>query len=76
MIDAAAITDIDYSAARTLRSLLGEMARRDIKPIIARVNKFLRADLDRHGVTASLGETQIFRTLHEGLAAATTLDGR
>jgi sulfate permease, SulP family len=76
VIDAGAITDIDYSAARTLRSLLGEMARRDIRPIIARVSKFLRADLDRHGVTAELGEKQIFATLHEGLAAATTLDAR
>ncbi len=75
VIDAAAITDIDYSAARTLRSLLGEMARRDIRLIIARANKFLRADLDRHGITASLGDIQIFATLHEGLAAA-NLDGR
>jgi sulfate permease, SulP family len=76
VIDAAAITDIDYSAARTLRSLLSEMVRRDIRPIIVRVNQFLRADLDRHGVTASLGETQIFAKLHEGLAAATNLDDR
>jgi sulfate permease, SulP family len=70
VIDAAAITDIDYSAARTLRSLLGELERRDIRPIIARVNQFLRADLDRHGVTALLEKTQVFATLHEGLTAA------
>jgi sulfate permease, SulP family len=70
VIDASAITDIDYSASRTLRSLLGDLARRDVTPIIARVNQFLRADLDRHGVTASLGESQIFTTLHEALAAA------
>jgi sulfate permease, SulP family len=70
VIDASAITDIDYSASRTLRSLLGDLGRRDVTPIIARVNQFLRADLDRHGVTASLGESQIFTTLHEALAAA------
>ena len=70
VLDAAAITDLDYSAARTLRSLFGELARRDIRLIIARVNQFLRADLDRHGVTVLLGEKQIFATLHEGLAAA------
>jgi sulfate permease, SulP family len=70
VIDAAAITDIDYSAAGTLRTLLGDLARRDIRVIIARVNPFLRADLDRHGVTASLGQASIFATLHEGLAAA------
>lgn len=70
VIDASAITDIDYSAARTLHSLLGDLRGRDITLVIARVNRFLRADLDRHGVTDSLGESQIFTTLHEGLAAA------
>jgi high affinity sulfate transporter 1 len=70
VVDAAAITDIDYSAARTMRSLLGELAQRDIRFIIARANQFLRADLDRHGVTASLGGAKVFATLHEGLAAA------
>jgi sulfate permease, SulP family len=69
VLDASAITDIDYSAARTLRSLLDELVRRDVRLIIARVNQFLRADLDRHRVTALLGETRIFATLHEGLAA-------
>jgi MFS superfamily sulfate permease-like transporter len=70
VFDASAITDIDYSAARTLRSLLADLAQREVRPIMARVNQFLRADLDRHGVTASLGEAQIFATLHEGLSAA------
>jgi MFS superfamily sulfate permease-like transporter len=70
VLDAAAITDIDYSAGRTLRSLQGDLTRRDIRLIFARVSQFLRADLDRHGVTASLGGAQIFATLYEGLAAA------
>ena len=70
VIDAAAITNIDYSAARTLRALLDDLARRDTRVILARVNQFLRADLNRHGVTASLGESQILATLHEGLTTA------
>jgi len=70
VIDASAITDIDYSAARTLRVLLGDLSKRDVEVVISRVNPFLRADLDRHGVTALLGETRIFATLHEGVAAA------
>jgi sulfate permease, SulP family len=70
VVDAAAITDIDYSAARTMRALLDDLTKRDIEIIIARVNQFLRADLDRHGVTSLLGETRIFPTLHEGLAVA------
>jgi SulP family sulfate permease len=73
VIDASAITDIDYSAARTVRVLLDDLAREGIRVIIARANRFLRADLDRHGVSASLGQAAIFATLHEGLAAARAL---
>lgn len=70
VIDASAITDLDYSAARTLYSLLRDLGRRDVTSIFARVNHFLRADLDRHGVTALLGEAKIFGTMHEALSAA------
>jgi sulfate permease, SulP family len=69
VIDAGAITDIDYSAARTFHALLDELARRDTRIIIARVSQFLHADLDRHGLRESLGDACIFATLHEGLAA-------
>jgi MFS superfamily sulfate permease-like transporter len=69
VIDAAAITNIDYSAARTLHGLLADLGRRGIVVVIARANQFLRADLARHGVTALLGAPQIFATLHEALAA-------
>jgi hypothetical protein len=37
--------------------------------VFARVSSYLRSDMDRHGVTAVLGETQIFTTLHEAIAA-------
>jgi sulfate permease, SulP family len=70
VIDAAAVTDIDYSAAQTLRGLLSELRRRDIRLIFARVTRYLRSDLTRHGVADVLGDDCIFSTLHEGLAAA------
>ena len=38
--------------------------------IFARVSPYLRSDMDRHGVTAALGETRVFTTLHEAIAAA------
>jgi MFS superfamily sulfate permease-like transporter len=77
VIDAAAITDIDYSAARTLHALLTDLGRRGVVVFIARANQFLRADLTRHGVTALLGASQIFATLHEALAAVHEIsDGR
>jgi high affinity sulfate transporter 1 len=69
VIDAGAITDIDYSAARTIRDLCDELARSGITLIFARVNKYLRSDMDRHGITAAIGAERIFGTLHEALAA-------
>jgi high affinity sulfate transporter 1 len=68
IVDAGAITDVDYSAAHSLRDLLDELARRGVKMVFGRVNYYLRADMDRHGITAVLGPSRIFATLHEAIA--------
>jgi sulfate permease, SulP family len=70
IVDCSAITDIDYSAAQLMRDLLGDFARQEITVLLARVNPYLRADVDRHCLTPVVGEARIFRTLHEALAAA------
>jgi len=70
VMDASAITQVDYSAARTVLDLLDELAAKKVNVALGRVNPFLRADLDRHGITAKLGEARIFETLHEAIAAA------
>ncbi|HXN10351.1 MAG TPA: SulP family inorganic anion transporter, partial [Steroidobacteraceae bacterium] len=44
VIDAGAITDIDYSAAQSLRDLLQELASQEIGTLFGRVNAYLRAD--------------------------------
>jgi MFS superfamily sulfate permease-like transporter len=69
IVDAGAITDIDYSAAQSVRDLLDDLASRGVNVIFARVNAFLRSDLDRHGVAAVVGESRIFKTLHEAIDA-------
>jgi hypothetical protein len=38
--------------------------------VFARVGAYLRADLERHGVSAVVEEARIFETLHEAIAAA------
>jgi hypothetical protein len=38
--------------------------------IFGRVSPYLRSDMDRHGITAAIGEGRIFTTLHEAIAAA------
>jgi len=69
VIEAAAITDLDYSAARSLRDLLADLAQRKVKVAFARVGPFLRADMERHEMTGALGGGGIFPTLHGALAA-------
>ena len=69
VVDAGAITDLDYSAARSVRDLIEDLNRLGVKLVFGRVNPYLRADMDRHGITAAIGEGSIFNTLHEALAA-------
>ncbi|MGD0490401.1 MAG: SulP family inorganic anion transporter [Steroidobacteraceae bacterium] len=70
IVDADAITDIDYSAARALRDLLEDLKLAQVQVVFGRVSPYLRSDMDRHGITAALGAERIFTTLHEALAAA------
>jgi STAS domain len=68
IVDASAITDVDYSAARAIRELIDEQARQKVRMIFARVSPYLRSDMERHRLTAAIGETWIFTTLHEAVA--------
>ena len=69
VVDASAMTDIDYSAARSLRDLCDDLKSRKVNLVFGRVNIYLRADMNRHGITAVIGEKFIFSTLHDALAA-------
>jgi len=69
VVDTSAMTDIDYSAARTLRDFIGELTARKIGIAFGRVSPPLHADMQRHGVAVTLGEERIFSTLHEALEA-------
>jgi sulfate permease, SulP family len=70
VLDAGTVTDLDYSAARTVRDLLGELTAKNVGVAFARVSAYLRADLDRHGISAKVGEARIFATLHEARRGA------
>src|SRR6266481_7780702 len=69
IVDAGAITDLDYPAARSIRELLDDPALQKVSMIFARVSPYLKSDMDRHGITAAIGEPRIFTTLHEAIAA-------
>ena len=69
IVDAGAITNVDYTAARVVRELQEELAERGVCLMLAHAEPGLEADLDRHGLTQVIGAAQIFDTLREALAA-------
>jgi MFS superfamily sulfate permease-like transporter len=70
VVDASAITDLDYSAARSLRALIEELQSKGVRIIFGRVSEYLRADMNRHHITAAIGAQNVCATLHEALQLA------
>jgi sulfate permease, SulP family len=69
VVDASVITDIDYSAAQSIRDFIDELKRRRVQIVFARVSPYLRSDMDRHHITDAVGEEWTFATLHEAMTA-------
>ncbi len=70
VVDAAAITDMDYSASCAVRDLCEQLKETHVELIFARVNPYLNDDLSRQGVAECIGADRIFPTLHQALAVA------
>lgn len=70
VVDASAIADLDYSAARSLRDLIAELRARQVTLIFGRMSPALAADMQRHGITAALGAQHLHASMHEALADA------
>jgi sulfate permease, SulP family len=69
VVDAGAITNVDYSAARVLRALHHDLTRDGVVLVLVHVQSSLQADLVRHRLTDVIGANHIFDSLHEALAA-------
>ena len=69
IVDAEAMTNVDYSAARVVRALNESLARRGIALVFSRVHPELQADLDRHHISEAIGRDHIFSRLHEAISA-------
>lgn len=69
IVDAGAITNVDYTAARAVQELHEDLAQRGISVLLAHVEPGLQADLDRHGLTKIIAPARIFDTLRQALAA-------
>lgn len=69
VVDAGAITNVDYSAAHTLRDLWRDLADAGVALVLVHVEPHLRADLERHGLLAASGAPRLFEKLHDALDA-------
>lgn len=69
VIDARAITGMDYSAGGVLLELQEDLAQQGISLGLAHVSSDLRTDLDRLGLTAVMGEGRYFTKLSHCLNA-------
>ncbi len=76
VVDAGAITNVDYSAAAMLRTLQEDLVRLGVALVLVHVSTSLAADLARHRLTDVVGAGHVFDTLHEALAALPGLDVR
>jgi SulP family sulfate permease len=75
VVDAEAITNVDYTAAQTVRQLQKELVARGVVLIFARAPLSLRSDLDRHLLTPVIGPAQFFDRIHDATAAFAKLKG-
>jgi MFS superfamily sulfate permease-like transporter len=69
IVDAEAITNVDYSAARVIEELKKDLTSAGVIFGFARLPWNTRADFDRHHLTECIGPSLIFNRLHETLEA-------
>ena len=74
IVDAEAITHLDYSAARVVRELQQNLTSGGTQLGFARVPWDLRADFARHHLAESIDPSLIFNRLHDALAAFEKLE--
>ncbi len=69
IVDAGAIIQVDYTAARVVRELHKDLANLGVVLVFAHVQSDLKPDLDRHHLTEVIGGNRIFDTLRSALAS-------
>jgi MFS superfamily sulfate permease-like transporter len=74
IIDAEAITHVDYTAARILQELKRDLVTAGVELAFARVPWECRADLDRHHLLEIIGTNRIYNHLHSAIEAFNALE--
>jgi sulfate permease, SulP family len=68
ILEARAITDIDYSASLTIRDVAKELAAQNVTFVISGLPAETRRQFDRDGLTDLIGANRFFNHLEEALA--------
>ncbi len=68
ILDARAISEIDYSASLTIRDVMKELSVQHVALIIAGLSPEVRRQFDRDGLTDLIGADRFFNHLEEALA--------
>jgi MFS superfamily sulfate permease-like transporter len=69
VVDAEAMTHLDYTAAKVLLELKRNLTEAGVELAFARVPWDMRSDFDRHHITEAIGTGRIFNRLHDAIAA-------
>ncbi|MFZ0340390.1 MAG: SulP family inorganic anion transporter [Terracidiphilus sp.] len=69
VVDAEAMTHIDYTAARIVKQLKKNLDKAGVELAFARAPWDLKSDFNRHHVTEALGPGRLFNRLHDAIAA-------
>lgn len=75
VLNAEAITDVDYTALDALESLRQELAGRGVVVALARVEHAVRVLLDRAGFTERIGDDHVYPTLPTAVEAYRASNG-
>jgi high affinity sulfate transporter 1 len=69
VLDAAAIGDIDYTAASVLRQVASELGKRNVRLVITSLTGPVRQQLDRYGISDAIGPDGFYDTPGAALEA-------
>jgi MFS superfamily sulfate permease-like transporter len=69
MLEARAITEIDYSASLTIRDLVKTLSAQQVIFVVSGLSPEVKAQFDRDGLTELIGSHYFFNHLEEALAA-------
>ncbi len=69
VLDAAGVSDIDYTGLQVLRELVTELGQRDVTIAIARASHLVHHDLKHGAILAQLGPDHLFPSVDQAVTA-------